>query len=186
MSPSLRNPTRHRPLRGGAVVSVWAAVTVLLTGGCGYMVGSGFREEIRSVHVPIFSSDASRRGLEFQLTDAVHKDIQKRSHYRLAKPPYADTELKGRIVDIRKNVLGETKQDDPRELQLTYAVEVTWVDLRNGSVLAEQRVPISPDLVHLLTTSSFAPEIGQSMATANQSAIQQMARRIVDSMEAPW
>jgi hypothetical protein len=174
-----------RRLRGRAFACACAA-SMMLLGGCGYMVGSGFREEVRSVHVPIFTSDASRRGLEYQLTEAVHKQIQNRSHYRLAKPPYADTELKGRIVDVRKTVLGETKQDDPRELQLTYAVEVTWVDLRNGKVLAEQRVPITPDLVHLLTTSSFAPEIGQSMATGNQSAVQQMARRIVDSMEAPW
>ncbi len=175
-----------RPLLRGAGVVVLAAVAVLPLAGCGYMVGNGFRQEIRSVHVPVFTNDSRRRGLEFQLTDAVHKEIQNRSHYRLAKPPEADTELKGRIVDVRKSVLGETRQDDPRELQITFAVEVTWVDLRNGRVLAEQRVPISPDLVHLLSNSSFAPEVGQSLATAYQTAISQMARKVVDSMEAPW
>ncbi len=154
--------------------------------GCGYTVGNGFSEEIRSVHVLVFKSDTNRRGLEYQLTEAVQKELQNRTHFRLAKPPEADTELRGRIVDVRKAVLGESAFDDPRSLQMTLAVEVSWVNLRNGQILSQQRVPIAPDLIQLLATGDFAPEVGQSLATATQESTRAMARSIVDMMEAPW
>jgi hypothetical protein len=39
---------------------------------------------------------------------------------------------------------------------------------------------------HLFATGNFAPEVGQSLTTATQQAIDAMARQIVDLMEAPW
>ncbi len=145
------------------------------------MVGSVYQPEIRSVHVPVFTSESFRRNVEFQLTEAVHKQIQNRTPYRLVNGPLAESRLTGRILDIRKDVLGESAFDDPRELQLLLLVEVTWQDLRNGRVLAQKRVP-----VQLSSQSSFAPEIGQSLATGMQHAIDQLARQIVDMMEMPW
>ena len=160
-------------------------VTMLLV-GCGYMIGPAYQADIRTIHVPIFTSDSFRRGLEFQLTEAVQKEIQTHTPFRLAKEPYADTRLTGHIVRIRKDVLGESALDDPRELQLLFAVEVTWEDLRSGQVLARERVPISPDIVQLISTSEFAPEVGQSLATGTQQAIDRLARQVVHMMEIPW
>ena len=40
--------------------------------------------------------------------------------------------------------------------------------------------------VALLSTASFAPEVGQSRATAEREAVDNMARQIVDLMETPW
>lgn len=155
--------------------------------GCGYMVGSAYQPEIRTVHVPTFTSNSFRRGLETRLTEAVHKEIQSRTHFRLAKAGYADSRLVGNIVDVRKRVLGESRFDDPRELELSMAVEVTWEDLRHGGVLApQQRIPIPVELVGLLTTGDFAPEVGQSLATAEQQMVDRLARQIVEMMEMPW
>lgn len=154
--------------------------------GCGYLVGAPYQPEVRSVHVPMFTSDSFRRGIEFQLTEAVHKQIQSRTPFRVTKEPYADTRLTGHIAEIRKDVLGETRDDDPRELELELAVEVTWEDLRTGQVLAQQRIPITADVVHLVSNASFAPEIGQSLATGTQSAVNRLARQVVELMEMPW
>jgi len=154
--------------------------------GCGYMVGAPFDPEIRTINVPVFKSDSQRRGFEIELTEAVQKEIQSRSHFRLAKGPNADTRLLGEIKSIRKDVLGETTFDDPRELQLTLTVDVTWEDMRNRRILAQRRIPVDSDLVTLQSHSSFAPEIGHSMATAKQAAIKQLARQIVDMMEMQW
>ncbi len=41
-------------------------------------------------------------------------------------------------------------------------------------------------MTRLFSSGEFAPELGQSLATANQEAIGKMARQIVDMMEAPW
>ena len=155
-------------------------------GGCGYMMGSGFPAEVRTVHVPIFRSEAFRRGVEFQLTEAVQKEIQRRTPFRLADEGVADTRLSGRIIDIRKDVLGETRYDDPRELQLSLAVEVVWEDVRNSRILARQQISLAPEFVQLVSLSEFAPEVGQSLATGTQQAVDRMSRQIVDMMESPW
>ncbi|MEX1241452.1 MAG: hypothetical protein WEB30_17155, partial [Cyclobacteriaceae bacterium] len=67
-----------------------------------------------------------------------------------------------------------------------YQVEASWVDLRSGRILAEQTIPIAPEVVHLVSEASFAPEIGQSLATGTQAAVDTMARSIVEMMETPW
>jgi hypothetical protein len=158
----------------------------LLTSGCGYVVGSAFAPDIRSVHVPTFTSDSFRRGVELQLTEAVQKQIQMRTPYRLTSAQSADTRLSGHIVEIRKDVLGETINDDPRELQFSLAVEVTWEDVRSGAVLAQQRIPLAPDTVQLIAHADFAPELGHSRATATHDVVHDLARQIVGMMEAPW
>lgn len=163
--------------------SIIASLTAMA--GCGYMVGDGFDRQVRSVEVPMFETSSLRRGIEVQLTEAVQKQIQLRTPFRVVKGD-ADTRLSGRVIDLRKGVLGETLQDDPRELQVNLAVEVVWEDLRSGRILAEQQVPVTPELLSLRSQADFAPEVGQSLATAMQQSINQMARQIVNLMETPW
>lgn len=153
--------------------------------GCGYMVGSPNDPLVRSVEVPIFETTSYRRGLDTQLTEAVQKQIQLRTSLRVVKEG-ADTRLTGRIVDLRKSVLGENRFDDPRELQVNIALEVIWEDLRGGRVLAQQQIPLTPDIVALRSQADFAPEVGQSLATASQQSLNQLARQVVDLMESPW
>ncbi|MBX3438278.1 MAG: hypothetical protein KF861_12360 [Planctomycetaceae bacterium] len=163
------------------------AALLLMHWGCaGYMVGGGYAPDIRTVHVPTFTTESYRRGFELQLTEAVQRQIQQRTPYRLAKEPGADTRLTGRVIEIRKDVLTENRFDDPRELQLSLAVEVRWEDLRTGQVLAQRQVPLRGNAAQLITQSSMAPEVGQSLATATQDAVDQMAQQIVGLMEAPW
>uniref|UniRef100_A0A7C4QM13 LptE family protein n=1 Tax=Schlesneria paludicola TaxID=360056 RepID=A0A7C4QM13_9PLAN len=167
----------------------WLPAVVLCAGsasGCGYMLGSAYGPQIRTVEVPIFQNDTFRRGIEYQLTEAVQKEIQNRTPYRLAKGADADTRLSGRIVDLRKDVLGETNFDDPRELQVSLAIRVTWEDLRNGQILAQEVVPVGPDVLPLVGQAEFAPEVGQSLATATRDAVQRLAGQIVNMMEVPW
>ena len=157
-----------------------------LAAGCGYMVGNAYAPEIGSVHVPTFTSDSFRRSFELQLTEAVQKQIQERTPYKLAKPPYADTRLVGRIVSVDKRVENQNRYDDPRELEVAIAVEVRWEDARTGQLLSMTEIPVDPQAAHLVSQTSFAPEAGQSLATATQQAVDQLARQIVGMMEAPW
>lgn len=163
-----------------------ALLAALSLAGCGYMVGPNYGPEIRTVHVPVFKSDSFRRGYEVQLTEAVQKQIQQNSTLRLAKEPGADTRLLGRIVEISKKVENQNKYDDPRELELAFAVEVRWEDCRSGALITEQTFPVSSSVNQSIIEASFAPEAGQSMATATKDALDQMARHIVQLMEAPW
>jgi hypothetical protein len=166
---------------------ILAAAACLAFAGCGYTVGGPYRQDIRTVHVPIFQSTSFSRDVEFQLTEAVHKEIQKQTHFRLARAGEADTQLLGRIVGIQKRALSETGWDDPRELQYQLSVEVTWEDLRGGrSEIIRRQIAIPPDVVNLLSTADFAPELGQSLGTARQRAVDNLARQIVQLMQTPW
>ncbi|MEO1999594.1 MAG: LPS assembly lipoprotein LptE [Planctomycetaceae bacterium] len=163
-----------------------ACTALFVLSGCGYMLGNAFEPEIHTVHIPVFASNADRRGIEFMVTEAIHREVKQRSSLRLAKPPNAQTRLTGRIVDVRKDALGETRFDDTRELQLQLAVQVRWEDLRTGEVLAQQRIPLPANLRQLVATAEFAPEVGQSLTTANNQAVQNLAAQVVDMMELPW
>jgi len=177
------------PRRSALRAFVFAALGsagLLSASGCGYHLGNAFPADVRTVYVPIFTSEDYRRGTEFQLTEAVQRQIQLRTNYRLVKSDTADTKLTGKIKSIRKNVQGMDRFDDPRQLQIQYAVDVTWEDLRTSRILAQNQVAIEPEMNHLFATGDMAPEVGQSLATATQEAIDKMARHIVDLMQNSW
>ena len=179
------NASKSR-LHSGVVRFLCLSVCLCAHSGCGYTIGGAYDPEIRTVHVPIFTSDLFRRDVNIELTEAVQKEIQSRTPFRLSTADRADTRLSGKLIEIRKDVLGETRFDDARQLQLSFAVEIQWEDLRGGALIAQSTVPIDQKTHQLLSQANFTPEIGQSYATAKQEAINQLARRIVDKMEAPW
>jgi hypothetical protein len=181
-----RRDVRRAPgFRARALLSALCAI-ILGASGCGYTVGNAFQGNVRSVYVPIATSEDFRRGAEFQLTEAVLTQIKERTPFRIAKGDAADTKLTMKIKSIRKTVLGTTADNDPRSLQVQYAVDVIWEDLRTGRILAQRQVSLEPEISHMYATGNFAPEVGQSLTTATQQAIDSMARQIVGLMEAPW
>lgn len=168
------------------VALISAIVSLITVSGCGYMLGTPTVPGVRTVHVEIFKSDSFRRNLDYLLTEAVQREVRTRGGYRLEEASIADTILKGRIIEIRKTPLSENRFDDPRELQLMVGAEITWIDRRNGQVLQQKTFPLATELTQQASSVAFAPEVGQSLATAQQEAAQRLAARIVDLMEAPW
>ncbi len=158
----------------------------LLASGCGYTFGPQPVHGVRTVHVAVFEADSFRRGLDRLLTEAVQSEIRNRTAYRLDDELTADTILRGRVLDLRKDLLSETRFDEARELQLSLGVEISWVDRRSGQVLQQRVFAIGNELAHYAANATFAPELGHSMATAQQKAAERMAARIVDTMERPW
>jgi len=161
-------------------------LTACALSGCGYAVGPPYDQEVRSVYVETFDSNLYRRGLEFQLTEAVQRQIQTQTPLQLQKPPYADTKLSGRILSVQKHTLGQSGFDEARQLETRFRVQVTWEDLRTGELLKQQEIELAPDLVQLSNEGDFAPELGQSLATSYQVALNRLSRDIVQMMETPW
>ena len=182
----VRSLSRRNLTRRGLLKQFSAACLLVWTSGCGYHIGNGFDQEIRSVHVPIFTSDLFRRDVNLELTEAVQREIMSRTPFKLSTADRADTRLIGHVVEIRKDVLGETQFDDPRQLQLGIALEILWEENGTGNLLVRQQLGIDASARQLLTQANFAPELGQSYATAKHEAITRLARRVVDLMEAPW
>lgn len=178
-------PQRHGSLaRGGFLLAcVW-----LMT-GCAtpYQIGnhSLYPQDVRTVYVPVFDSDSFRRNLGERLTEAVMKEIENKTPYKVVSTSSADSILSGRIVGETKRVVAENRYDDTRQLDASLQVEVSWID-RSGGILYEGSVTLPPELSLVSSSARFLPEYGQSGATAQQQAIQRAAEQIVGMMEAPW
>ncbi len=164
------------------------ACIAVLAGCSGYQVGNSslYDRDVRTVYVPMFESASYRRNLGERLTEAVMKEIEAKTPYKVVGSPNADSILSGRIVGETKRVVAENSYDDPRELEVNLQVEVSWVD-RQGSVLRETAcVELPPELSMVHGNMALVPEVGQSVATAHQLAIGKVAERIVAMMETPW
>jgi hypothetical protein len=165
-------------------------LAVLLAGGCrAYQFGdqSLYPSYIQTVYVPIFESTSFRHGLGEWLTEAVQKEIELKTPYKVVgSPDGADSVLSGRIVNEGKRMTIPSPTGDTRMGEYHLQVQVRWVD-RRGNVLREGvPVPLDPALASVGTAVNFVPEMGQSMSTAQQQAIEKVARHIVCLMETPW
>ncbi len=164
-------------------------VALTLSGGCAsYQVGQAtlFRPDIRTVHVPVFESDSLRRNLGERLTEAVVKEIESRTPYKVVGSPDADSILSGRIETDAKRVVAENRYDDVRDIEADLTVEVRWINRRGEMLMQRSSIPMGPLNMAIAKDAQFFPEAGQSLETAQQAVIQQLAREIVGQMEIWW
>jgi hypothetical protein len=164
-------------------------LTLLLLPGCaGYQLGtrSLYAPDIATVYVPTFESDSFRQGLGEWLTEAVIKQIELKTPYKVVGDAGADSVLTGRIIADRKRVLVEDAFDQAREVQANFTVQVNWIDRHGAMIRQPATISLPPGLVHFSQTASLVPEAGQSITTAHQESIARLADQIVSTMEAPW
>src|SRR3954447_23529781 len=85
--------------------------------GCGYSIRPPVYADVRTVYVPIFRSISFRRDIQLMLTEAVIKEIEERTTYKVVgTPEQADTILEGTVTFAEKNISVESPQTRPREL----------------------------------------------------------------------
>ncbi len=169
-------------------LTVWAVILVVLTGCSGYQIGnqSLYPSHIRTVYVPIIESSSFRRQFGERLTEAIVKEIELKTPYKVVSSPGADSVLSCSLVDEGKRVVAENRYDDPRQVEIRMQVQANWID-RTGTVLGECgsiEIPAAGQLV--MGTSDLTAEMGQSCVTAQQEAIQMIAEQVVAMMEMPW
>jgi hypothetical protein len=181
----------------------------------GYTTAPPYDPSIRSVYIPVFKNVAFHtspyRGIEADVTQAIVEELnRRRSPIRVVSDPArADTELVGTITQIVKIPQNRNLQNQVREFDLMISTELVWRDLRSGRVLTGTRTPAvegpPPDPfdpsrppppppppeplaapVAVVGIGRATPELGESNATAQQKAVEQLARQIVNMMERPW
>jgi hypothetical protein len=201
------------------ILSALVAVSALLLPSCewdghftvlGYTTRPNYDTHIHTVYVPIFKNSTLWRGLEFEVTEAVIREIHQKTPYRVVSDcSLADTELTGNLISMTKGRLNIDQLNEEREVETNLAVEVAWRDRRTGELLSQPRgrselppgvlppplegqpVPPLPPLAQAKTTliaatTSYIPELGGSIATARQDMANRLAVQIVSMMEKPW
>jgi hypothetical protein len=176
------------PLHSPRVLRGLCLLSLFFAGCAAYQIGnqSLYPLEIHTVAVPVFQSASFRRNLGERLTEAVVKEIEIRTPYKVVTDPNADSVLTGRIMSETKRVLVPGMTGDARDIQAAMQVQVTWVDRKGRLLRDEQSVPLPAEIADVSGTGDVVPEVGQSIATAQQQAICRLAEQIVGLMEKPW
>src|SRR5262245_58688582 len=93
------------------LVSCCVAVGLLVlmfTGCIGYHVGTNslYAADVATVYVPMIESDSYRRDLGERLTEAIVKEIELKTPYKVVNTPDADSILSARLLtDTRRRVI---------------------------------------------------------------------------------
>ena len=160
---------------------------LLLTLGCssnpttGYSTASLYDQQFQSVCVPIFENETMSRNMEFMLTDAIVKQIQARTPYRVLDDTHADTMLTGTITDIKLQAISQSRTTGlDNEMLITATINFEWLNLRTGKrILGRERFS-STALFNPSQPSSEPIEMGQF------ALVQQLSTDIVDQLQAAW
>lgn len=179
---------KARPAARPIMLALCLAAAVAL-GSCkplriaGYTTESQFREDIRSIHVPMFARGPQvfRRELEIRLTEALVKRIQLDTGWKIAKRESADAELVGCLDLVVQTVLSfDSETGLGREKEVTLVASFTLRDLRTGKELVK--------CANLRGSGAYLPgePFREDFLHGSEQAINKLARRIVEQLEKPW
>jgi hypothetical protein len=167
----------------------------------GYTTEPNYDSCIHTVYVPIFQNVTFRREVEFDMTRAVIREIEATTPFKVVScRDRADTELLGKIVSVRKNLINQNQLGEVREAETGLGVEVVWRDLRPGHVgeclsapkKKESELPPpgarpkEPPPAIITPQGFFIPEVGGSFTSAERQMVDRVARQVTYLMERPW
>jgi len=119
----------------------------------GYTTKPNYDTSIHTVRVPIFKNVTFYRGLEFELTQAIVREIEAKTPYKVVgEGCAADTELSGTIVNVTKTILNRNQLNEVREAETLLGAEIACRDRCSGQMLSpsitgrDAPPPIPPDL----------------------------------------
>ena len=161
-------------------MALWLLLPALLA-GCGYRATELFPTEYASVAVPIFQNQTFYRGLEFDLTEALVKELEQRTPYRTQPVGRADTLLQGTITDVETRRLSRTRSTGlPQEVEVEVTLNFTWTDQATGQVIVDRR--------GFTGVGRYIPSrpVGETLEVGQQAAAQRLARDIVGSLRGDW
>ena len=152
---------------------------VVTTTGCGYTHKTTFPQDVQSVQVKMFGNRTFYRGFEFALTEAIIKEIELRTPYKVVSNDAADTRLQGSIVGINQVSLSRRRDSSlPEEMEIQMMVDFSWRNQRTGKVMTDRK--------GLLVVGRYVPPLKETLSAGEREAVQKMASQIVASMAGNW
>ena len=167
-------------MRTRLLAAMWVVVASCV-GGCGYHAGGLFDESISTVAVPIFENRTFFRGVEFDLTEALAKEIESTTPYKVTSESEADSVLTGTITRVEKRALSrQIGTGVPQEVQVVVVASIEWKNLRTGQIMRKRS--------RVEGTDEFVPThpVGEPFETARRGAIDRLATQIVSTMRQDW
>ena len=147
----------------------------------GYAAVSPYPSSYRSVALPIFRNDSLMRGFERDLADALVKQVEQSTPYKVRSEASADTALRGSITAIDMIQLSKDPSTGlANEMMLRMRVNFEWVDLKTGERIVS-REGVESSAVFVPSYPAREPlELGRF------AAVDQLARDLVAAMQSRW
>jgi hypothetical protein len=170
-----------------SVLAIAGVGAVLSLGSCasdpreGYSLTPSHDQALQTVHVPMFGNKTFFRGIEMELTDAITKEIQANTPWRVVGQGNADTVLTGMVTNSDLKAISTAEGSGlVQEQGVEIVLEFTWRNNRTGKVLVQRRNFKGADI--------FIPArlVGESLETGQNAAIQRLAKSVVDEMRSSW
>lgn len=146
----------------------------------GYSSESLFPEEVDSVYVEMFDSRSFRRGVEYELSNALAKRIEAETPYKIiSSRDRADTVISGQILSISESWLSSEREvGRALEKEVELRAVVNWKNLKTGELLIDNQ--------SVSASASFSEWQNQGFGYASSLAANNLARKIVELMEKEW
>ncbi|MHC4352376.1 MAG: LPS assembly lipoprotein LptE, partial [Planctomycetota bacterium] len=149
-------------------------------GMAGYSNESLFPKDVESVRLAMFDNQTFRRGVEYELSDALSKRIEADTPYKIVTDAdRADTVIGGQIVSIEELALSVDRDvGTVLESEVLLRAVVHWKNLKTGDLMIDHRT--------VSASASFSAYQMQDFKYASTLAANNLARKIVELMEGGW
>ena len=153
----------------------------VILSGCGYTHGKLYRGDVKTVTVPIFGNKSFRKGIEFDLTEALIKELALRTPYQVVSGEQGDTVLTGEIVGVEEVVRSRGGEVGlPEAVGLRVVIDFTWKDLRTGEILVERK-GFDREVEYLVSRQG-----GERYRTGQHGAVGKLAIDVVGELRKGW
>jgi hypothetical protein len=173
--------------RGTRVLALALMLAALSAAGCasdpsqGYSSLGTYPGHIRTVAVPIPENDTYVRDVEFELADALVKEIEAHTPYKVTSRNRADSVLTAQVRQVELRQLSKSRVTGlSEEVVMTVTIDFAWRDLIAETTLVERRSFTGQGLFVPSAPSSERIEIGRF------AAVQQLARDVVAELRSAW
>jgi len=175
---------RHSEWFSSALACLCLCLCAFVPAGCsglgGYSNESLFPRDVETVRLEMFDNQTFRRGVEYEVSDALSKRIEADTPYKIVtNPDRADTVIGGQLVSIEEVALSVDRDvGTVLESEVLLQAVVNWKNLKTGDLMIDHRT--------VSASASYSAYQLQDFKYASTLAANNLARKIVELMEGGW
>ena len=157
--------------------AICVAAFIASSAGCYRIAGKAY-DDVDTVSVRVFVNKTLYRDVDFQLTDALRREVSALTYYSVGTPDDADAVLEGEVTEYQEpaEVIDENQEVTSRRIHL--AASYKLIDSASGDVLAGPKTARWSELYRVRS--------GLSLAEVREKAVRKLAQKIVQDVFQPW
>ncbi|MAE67629.1 MAG: hypothetical protein CMJ18_25530 [Phycisphaeraceae bacterium] len=170
-----------QPTAGDAMRRALVLFLVAALAGCGYAPARLYEKDAGTIAIPIFENRTFYRDVERDLTEALVKQVELRTPYKVVSSARADTILKGTITSISQSRLSRSRVSGfLQEQEFTITINFEWQDAHDGKVIQDRR--------GFSAAGRYIPErpAAETYHIGQREAVERLADAIVATMIGQW